>query len=162
MDRLWAPWRLSYVAAPKPPGGEPPCFLCEGLAAASDRENLIVRRSEFGAVVLNKFPYSNGHVLVVPQAHTATPGDLSDDETLDLQRLLIRVMAAFDNTIKPEGYNVGLNLGRAGGAGLPGHLHWHVVPRWAGDQNFMPVLADTRILVQSLDALYDVLAAELR
>jgi ATP adenylyltransferase len=138
------------------------CFLCAGLAAANDREHHIVSRSEFGAVVLNKYPYSNGHVLVVPKAHKATPADLTDDETLDLQRLLVRTMAAFDRAMKPEGYNVGLNLGRVGGAGLPGHLHWHVVPRWAGDMNFMPVLSDTRILVQSLDALYDVLATELR
>lgn len=162
MDRLWAPWRFGFVAAPKTPGVGPDCFLCAALSASNDRENRIVTRTEHGAVVLNKYPYSNGHVLVVPKAHKATPGNLSDDETLDLQRLLVHVMATFDRAMKPEGYNVGLNLGRAGGAGLPGHLHWHVVPRWAGDMNFMPVLGDTRILVQSLDSLYDVLAAEWR
>jgi ATP adenylyltransferase len=162
MDRLWAPWRLSYVAAPKSADVDPGCFLCTALSESNDRENLVVTRSEWGAVVLNKFPYSNGHVLVVPRAHKASPGSLTDEETLDLQRLLTRAMSAFDRAMKPEGYNVGLNLGRAGGAGLPGHLHWHVVPRWMGDMNFMPVVADTRVLVQSLDALYDVLAAELR
>ena len=129
------------------------------MAESDDRANHIVHRSESGCIVLNRYPYSNGHVLIAPLAHKAKPDDLTDHETLDLQKLLSRVMTIFDRKMSPEGYNVGLNLGRAAGAGLPGHLHWHLVPRWAGDMNFMPVLADTRILVQSLDALWELLTA---
>jgi len=160
MEQLWAPWRLAYVSQPKSPKADADCFLCRGLAESDDRANHIVHRSESGCIVLNRYPYSNGHVLIAPLAHKAKLEDLTDRETLDLQKLLSRVMAILDRKMSPEGYNVGLNLGRAAGAGLPGHLHWHLVPRWAGDMNFMPVLADTRILVQSLDALWELLNVE--
>jgi ATP adenylyltransferase len=107
--------------------------------------------------VLNRYPYNNGHLLVAPLAHKADLADLSDDELLDLQKAL-RVMAAkLTRILKPDGFNIGLNLGRVAGAGLPGHLHWHIVPRWNGDTNFMPVLGDTKVISQSLDALYEML-----
>ena len=160
MDQLWAPWRLSYVTKPPKPTADD-CFICRGLAASDDRTNLIAFRTELSTIVLNRFPYNNGHVLIAPNAHKATPGDLTDAESLDLQRLLVRTMATFDKIITPDGYNVGLNLGRVAGAGLPGHLHWHVVPRWNGDTNFMPVLGDTRVIVQSLDSLYELLLSYL-
>ncbi len=156
MDQLWAPWRLSYAATPRPKV-ENDCFVCRGLAEADDRANLIVLRTELSVGVLNRFPYNNGHLLVCPRSHKGGLEDLSDAESLDLQKLLIRLTAALKTAINPDGFNVGLNLGRVAGAGLPGHLHWHVVPRWHGDTNFMPVLTDTKVIVQSLDSLYDVL-----
>lgn len=162
MEHLWAPWRIGYVTAPKEAGPADDCFLCRGLAESNDRDNLIALRTDSSAIVLNRFPYNNGHVLIAPKEHKATPGELTDDETLDLQRLLVRVVGAYDRTMKPDGYNVGLNLGKVAGAGLPGHLHWHVVPRWNGDTNFMPILGDTRVIVQSLEALYDLLTTALK
>jgi ATP adenylyltransferase len=112
-------------------------------------------------VVLNRFPYNNGHLLIAPKAHKGRLDELTTEETLDLQQTLTRMVDVLERLMKPEGFNVGLNLGKAAGAGLPGHLHWHVVPRWNGDTNFMPVLADTRVIAQSLDALYDLLAPAL-
>jgi ATP adenylyltransferase len=157
-EQLWAPWRLAYVANPKPPSGEDPCFLCQGLAAHDDRKNLIALRTPLSVVVLNRFPYNNGHLLVAPRAHKGRLDELTPDEILDTQHTLARMVGLLGELMHPDGYNLGLNLGRAAGAGLPGHLHWHIVPRWNGDTNFMPVLSDVKVIVQSLDALYDLLA----
>ncbi len=164
MDHLWAPWRLAYIAAPKekPSTTGPDCFLCRGAAGPDDRANLVVYRTELSVVVLNRFPYNNGHLLVSPLAHKATLADLTPDELLDLQLVLLKLIGVLEKRMTPDGFNVGLNLGRAAGAGVPGHLHWHIVPRWTGDSNFIPVCTDTRVMSQSLDALYDVLAEELR
>lgn len=162
MQQLWAPWRLAYVANPKPPGAGDPCFICTGLAQANDRENLIVQRTPRCAVILNRFPYNNGHLLIAPQAHKANLDELDHDETLEIQLTLQRMVKLLGEAMKPEGFNLGVNLGKVAGAGLPGHLHWHVVPRWNGDTNFMPVLADVRVIVQSLDALYELMAEALR
>ena len=162
MDQLWAPWRLSYVTQPakdKPAGDD--CFICRGVDARDDRANLIALRTERSIVVLNRFPYNNGHLLVAPLAHKAGLEELSDTESLDLQRTLVRLQGVLRQAMSPDGFNVGLNLGKVAGAGLPGHLHWHLVPRWAGDTNFMPVVGDTRVIVQSLDALYDLVQAGL-
>jgi ATP adenylyltransferase len=157
MEQLWAPWRLSYVTAGKPPAGEEPCFLCRGLAAGDDRAHLIVLRTPLSVVVLNRFPYNNGHLLVAPVAHKATLQDLTAEELLEVMETVRRLVAVLGERMHPDGFNIGLNLGKSAGAGLPGHLHWHIVPRWDGDTNFMPVLADTKVIVQSLDALYDSL-----
>lgn len=162
MEQLWAPWRLAYVASPRPPGIEDPCFLCAGLSHHQDRQNLIVLRTERSVVVLNKFPYNNGHLLVAPRAHKASLADLAPEEVLDSQGLLTRMISTLDELMHPDGYNIGLNLGKAAGAGLPGHLHWHIVPRWHGDTNFMPVLGDVKVIVQSLETLYDLLIEKLR
>jgi ATP adenylyltransferase len=162
MDQLWAPWRLAYVADPKAKAaGAGECFICRGLNGTDDRANLVAHRTGLSGVVLNRFPYNNGHLLIAPKAHKARPDDLTPDETLDLQDTIGVMIRLLEKRMSPDGFNVGLNLGRAAGAGLPGHLHWHVVPRWHGDTNFMPVLADTRVIVQSLDALYDLLKQEL-
>lgn len=160
MDQLWAPWRLAYVANPKPkdqpqPGDD--CFICTGVAGSDDRANLLVHRSALSVVVLNRFPYNNGHLLVAPKTHKGRPNELTPDELLDLQLVLRQMLGILEKRMTPDGFNVGLNLGKVAGAGLPGHLHWHIVPRWHGDTNFMPVLADTRVIPQSLEALYDVL-----
>ena len=162
MDRLWAPWRLSYVAGAKPPTAEDPCFLCQGLAGHDDRANLVAVRREHCVVVLNRFPYNNGHLLVAPNAHKGRLHELTAAETVQIQETLAELVGIFDRAMRPDGYNLGVNLGRAAGAGLPGHLHWHLVPRWNGDTNFMPVLADVRVIAQSLDSLYDLLVGRLR
>ncbi len=161
MDHLWAPWRLTYVAAAKAPVGDEPCFICKGLGEKDDRRNLIPLRTPQSVVVLNQFPYNNGHLLVAPRAHKGTLGELNSDEMLETMETLRRMVALLDRLMRPEGYNIGLNLGRAAGAGLPGHLPWHVVPRWHGDTNFMPLIGDTKVIVQSLDALFDLLTANL-
>jgi ATP adenylyltransferase len=161
MDQLWAPWRLAYVAAPPKPADDSACFICRGLAETDDRRNLIVLRTAHSAVVLNRFPYNNGHLLIAPLAHKGQLSELADDELLDLQLVLRRMIALIGKAMRPDGYNVGLNLGRVAGAGLPGHLHWHVVPRWNGDTNFMPVVADTKVMPQSLDALYELLVGQM-
>jgi ATP adenylyltransferase len=161
MDQLWAPWRLSYVAAPKPPGNEEPCFICQGLEEQDDRRNLIALRTAHSVVILNKFPYNNGHLLVAPQVHKGRLSDLDPTELLEVMQTVNRMVAVLDGLMHPDGYNIGINLGTAAGAGLPGHLHWHIVPRWNGDTNFMPVLAETKIIVQSLEALYDLLVERL-
>jgi ATP adenylyltransferase len=162
MEQLWAPWRLAYVAADKPAAGEAPCFLCRGLAQTDDRRNLIAWRTPRSVVVLNRFPYNNGHLLVAPHAHKARLDELSGDDHLDLMLTLQKLVGVLDGLMKPHGYNIGLNLGQAAGAGLPGHLHWHLVPRWNGDTNFMPVVTDTRVIVQSLETLYDLLTERLQ
>jgi ATP adenylyltransferase len=163
VEQLWAPWRLAYVAAPKeePPAKGCECFLCRGAAGADDRANLVVHRTALSIVVLNRFPYNNGHLLICPQAHKGGIEELTDDEAVDLQRLLRRMTAIIRKRMNAEGFNIGLNLGRAAGAGVPGHLHWHLVPRWVGDTNFMPVAGDTKVISQSLEALYDLLKEEL-
>ena len=162
MDYLWAPWRLSYVAAAKTPSSEEPCFICHGLAEQDDRRNLIALRTPQSVVVLNRFPYNNGHLLVAPRAHKGRLDELDPGELLETMETVRRMVAALDELMHPDGYNIGLNLGKAAGAGLPGHLHWHIVPRWDGDTNFMPVIGNTKVIVQSLDALYDLLVARVK
>ena len=161
MDRLWAPWRLSYVASPKPPVEQDPCFICRGLAESADRANLIARRGLKSVVVLNRFPYNNGHLLVAPQAHKGELHQLDSDEILETQQTMARLVSVMREIMKPDGFNIGLNLGKAAGAGLPGHLHWHLVPRWNGDTNFMTIVSDTRVIVQSLDEFYTLLTERL-
>ena len=161
MDQLWAPWRAAYVTIPKSPSQDDPCFICQALARKEDRENLVLLRAGNAAVFLNRFPYNNGHLLVTPTSHKARLDELSVSEILDTQHLIQKMVQILDRTIHSQGYNIGLNLGKVAGAGLPGHLHWHIVPRWSGDTNFMSVLNDTRVIVQSLEALYDLLSREL-
>ncbi|MDR7471128.1 MAG: HIT domain-containing protein, partial [Armatimonadota bacterium] len=150
---LWAPWRSGYVMGPREEG----CFLCAAPAAGDDRGRRIVHRSRRVYVILNSFPYNSGHVMVAPLRHVARPQDLDEEERLDLMDTLVLVMQALQAALQPEGFNVGLNLGRAAGAGVEQHLHLHVVPRWVGDTNFMPVLADTKVLPEHLDVTYEKL-----
>ena len=161
MDRLWAPWRLDYVSTAPRPDSAGGCFLCQALAENKDRENLIAWRTPQSVVVLNRYPYNNGHLLVAPLAHKAELPNLAEAELLDLQLVVCKLQTALAAILKPDGFNIGLNSGRVAGAGLPGHLHWHIVPRWNGDTNFMPVLAETKVISQSLDALFDLLVSEL-
>ncbi len=161
-EKLWAPWRLAYVASTDPkPTPKSACFLCDYRDSSADRENLVLLRSSHAFVVLNRFPYNNGHLLVAPLAHKGDLRDLTSEESADCQRLLERMISVQEAVMKPDGFNVGLNLGRVAGAGLPGHMHWHIVPRWNGDANFMPVVADTKVIPQSLDALFELLSGAL-
>jgi ATP adenylyltransferase len=162
MDRLWAPWRLSYVASPKLPADDDACFICRGLTDAKDRENLVALRGPKTVVVLNRFPYNNGHLLIAPNAHKGQLHELDVEEIVEMQKTITRLVAVLADMMKPDGFNIGLNLGKAAGAGLPGHLHWHLVPRWNGDTNFMPVFSDTRVIVQSLEQFYDLLKPRLK
>jgi ATP adenylyltransferase len=163
-ERLWAPWRLAYVATAAKDGDahEAGCFLCRYRDDPQhDAKNFVVSRGEYTLTVLNRFPYNNGHVLVAPLAHKAALDDLNDGELLGCMHELRRLAATYAGILQADGFNIGLNLGRAAGAGLPGHLHWHLVPRWNGDTNFMTVVDDVRVISQSLSALYDMLKAAL-
>jgi ATP adenylyltransferase len=161
MDQLWAPWRLSYVTTAKTQTSLDPCFICQGLARDNDRADLIVWRTPLSVVILNRFPYNNGHLLIAPRAHKARLDQLTSEELLEVMETLRQGLGLIEQVLQPDGFNVGLNLGTIAGAGLPGHLHWHVVPRWSGDTNFMPVLADVKVIVQSLETLYDLLRQRL-
>ena len=145
-ERLWAPWRLEYI---KSADDEPGCVFCRALAG-DDEESLIVHRSEVAFVLLNKFPYTSGHLMVAPMRHVGEYGELDDDEVLELHRLASAGMGALGALYGPQGYNLGWNLGRVAGAGIVDHVHLHVVPRWGGDTNFMPVLADVKVLPEHL------------
>ena len=152
MDHLWSPWRLHYVTAEKPPTG---CVFCQprpDAAPAAERNPLIVFDGSLAYVILNKYPYNNGHLMVVPHRHLATLVDLTIDELNEIALLTQRSEAALREAYKLEGINVGLNLGKPAGGGIPGHLHVHLVPRWLGDTNFMTVIGETRVLPEDLAA----------
>ena len=155
MKQLWAPWRLEYIKSADEQTG---CLFCDA-AAGGDEERLVVHRGTRAIVLLNKFPYSSGHFMVAPVRHVGEFADLEDAEVLELHRLASAGMGALAETYAPQGYNVGWNLGRIAGAGIVDHVHLHVVPRWAGDTNFMPVLADTKVLPEHLEAARRKLAA---
>jgi ATP adenylyltransferase len=154
---LWAPWRMEFIRAEKPKG----CIFCEFPAAseADDRKNLVVHRSAHAFTCLNRYPYNSGHLMVIPRAHVADLAALDAEGWRDLGEELRRAAAVVRAVYRPDGMNVGMNLGRSAGAGIADHLHWHVVPRWAGDNNFMPVLADQRVVVEALDAAWERLHA---
>ena len=154
---LWAPWRMEFIRSEKPKG----CIFCEFPAAppSQDRANLVVHRSAHAFTCLNRYPYNSEHLMVIPRAHVAELGSLSAEVHADLQEELRRAVAVLKKVYAPEGMNVGMNLGKAAGAGIADHLHWHVVPRWVGDNNFMPVLADQRVVVEALDEAWTRLSA---
>jgi ATP adenylyltransferase len=155
MERLWAPWRLQYVKSAAT-DGDAGCVFCAKLGA-DDREALVLHRGTRCFAMLNLYPYTNGHLMIAPTRHLAAPGDLDAEERAELWELLDHSLGVLDRTLRPHGSNVGLNLGRAAGAGVEGHLHLHVVPRWNGDVNFMPVLADVRVMAQHLDDTWQLL-----
>ena len=144
-ERLWAPWRLEYVES----GGGDGCIFCD-KPRQDDDAALIVRRGSVAYAVLNLYPYTNGHLMVAPYRHVAAPGELDAGERAELWQLMGEAIDALTAAMRPDGFNCGLNLGRAAGAGVEGHLHLHVVPRWNGDTNFMPVLADVRVIPEHL------------
>lgn len=154
-DRMWAPWRLRYIEAaagqPKSEG----CIFDELPAEQNDRENLILFRGKTAFIILNAFPYTSGHLMVAPFRHTNDIASLSDDELLEIHQLVARCVTLLNRAYRPDGFNIGVNVGRAAGAGIPGHIHWHIVPRWDGDTNFMGAVGDVRVLPQSLDESYE-------
>jgi ATP adenylyltransferase len=153
VERIWAPWRLEYVKdASKDKESE--CIFCAALDGGDDDANLIVRRGERAFVILNKYPYTNGHLMVAPYEHVAELQALDDPTMAEIMSLAQRGMAALQESYAPHGYNVGFNQGRVAGAGVEHHIHMHVVPRWGGDTNFMPVLGDTRVMNQTLEDSY--------
>lgn len=159
-EQLWATWRLKYIEGADAVSG---CIFCDFPAQPSDndRQNYILHRGEHAFIILNAYPYSNGHLMVVPYRHTATLDDYTDAELLEVMRLTrvgVRVLTA---AFAPHGFNLGTNMGRVAGAGIAEHLHWHIVPRWNGDTNFMTVLGDVRVIPESLSNVYDRLHAKL-
>jgi ATP adenylyltransferase len=162
LDRIWAPWRAQYVAGePRNTISESPCFLCEALARDDDRACLVAWRGPHSVVMLNRYPYNNGHLLIAPRVHVGSLQELDGPALVEPIRAIRWMTTVLDRMLRPRGYNVGLNQGAAAGAGLPGHLHWHLVPRWDGDVNFMPILAQTKVVTESLDAFHDRLKREI-
>lgn len=152
MDRLWAPWRMGYIL--KNSKDKKGCFLCEALQSNDDRKNYILHRGKLAYVIMNIYPYNNGHLLVVPYSHVPDFDKLSIDEMTELMKLTQASVNILKQDMNPEGFNVGINIGSAAGAGLPGHMHIQIVPRWTGDTSYMTVLNECRVMPESLDATY--------
>jgi ATP adenylyltransferase len=151
MEKLWSPWRSQYIDSFKSEEKKSECIFCEaGSKDADDLDNLVVRKSKLTFTLLNLYPYNNGHLMVVPYRHIGELSELQDDETTELMNELIIAQHALNETLKPQGFNIGANLGRSSGAGLADHLHFHIVPRWNGDTNFMPVLGEVKVISQDL------------
>lgn len=150
MDKMWAPWRKEYITNKK----VKECIFCNKSNSQNDRKNFIIGRTEFSFSMLNIFPYNNGHVMAAPFKHKKELRSLNDKETLDLLSLVKNTCTILDKALKPKGFNIGINTGKISGAGFSEHLHIHIVPRWEGDTNFMPVIFGTKIISESLSSLY--------
>jgi ATP adenylyltransferase len=163
MDRLWAPWRMAYIAGAlkKKRTRREPCLFCKVVEGRPRVGNLVLAVTPRALVMLNLYPYNVGHVMVAPRAHKGSLADLTAEESVEITNWLGRVEKALRREYRPQGFNVGMNLGRTAGAGVLGHLHWHIVPRWNGDTNYMPVLGETKVLPESLDRTYRRLAGAL-
>ena len=151
MEHLWAPWRLEYITSDNKEEG---CIFCVKSREDKDKENLILERGEKAFIIMNAFPYNNGHLMVAPYQHTGELLDLDDEEMLSMMNLVKLSKEILDRALRTDGYNVGINLGRSAGAGIADHIHVHIVPRWSGDTNFMPVLADVRVMPEALESTY--------
>jgi ATP adenylyltransferase len=151
MDYLWTPWRYRYVAEAKNLTG---CVFCSAVAANRDEELLIVQRGAKNFIILNRYPYTTGHVMIVPYAHTAEFSTLEKDTAGEMMLLSQRIQAALEDVYHPDGFNLGMNLGRSAGAGIENHLHLHLLPRWAGDTNFMTTVGETRLEPEDLSTTY--------
>jgi ATP adenylyltransferase len=153
MERMFSPWRSQYIASfSEERAGTKECVLCKAFQAKDDDANLIVERGRSCYAVMNLYPYNSGHVMVVPFRHVPTLVDLTDEESLEVMWLLKRLTAALQKTMKPDGFNIGSNINRPAGAGIDEHVHFHLVPRWNGDTNFMPTLADTKLISEDIRA----------
>ncbi len=157
-DKIWAPWRITYIKDHKKEKG---CLFCRVLRSSKDKKNLVIFRSEHSLCMLNLYPYNNGHIMVAPKRHTSSLENLNETETTDLMNSVKKATLLLKKTLKPQGFNYGINSGKVSGAGIEGHLHVHIVPRWQGDTNFMPVVFNTKIISQSLSALYQALTKAL-
>ncbi|TMT85441.1 HIT domain-containing protein [Haloterrigena sp. H1] len=155
MEQVFAPWRIEWIRREDKNAEIEGCVFCELPEQEADRENLIVARSDHAFVMLNNYPYNPGHTMVIPHTHTGEYGVLEDEILLDHARLKQRTFDALETALEPDGFNAGLNLGNGAGGSIDDHLHTHVVPRWQGDTNFMPVLSDTTVIVEALEETYD-------
>ncbi len=153
MERIWAPWRVEYVTQPYKV--EASCFLC--IDNVDEKSALVVAKLEKAFVIMNRYPYSSGHVMVAPKRHVGSIEELEDSEILDMMRLVKMLSSIFRENFGADGLNIGLNIGRAAGAGLEDHIHVHVVPRWFGDTNFMPVIAETKVISEHIRSTYEKL-----
>lgn len=151
MNRLWTPWRMTFIKEHKTLQG---CVFCNLPKEHSDEKNLILKRTEHSFIILNKYPYNPGHLMVIPFKHTADFAELTPSELLDMHVNMQVTLVALKKEMKPQGFNVGMNLGEAGGAGIREHMHYHIVPRWSGDSNFMPIFGETKVLPETLDQTY--------
>lgn len=150
MNKLWAPWRVEYI---RNPGTG--CFFCEGLRSKDDERVLVLERGPKSFTIMNRFPYNNGHVMIAPVRHIGQIEQLDDEEMLAVHHLISRIVRAMDYSMKPQGYNIGVNQGRVSGAGIVDHVHFHVVPRWQGDTNFMPIVSETKVISEALMKTYE-------
>jgi ATP adenylyltransferase len=157
MKHLWSPWRLEYLTRPEVEG----CVFCDAIEGDDDRENLVLLRGERAFLILNRYPYNNGHFMVVPYAHVPSLENLDEPTVMEMMHLLSRGLAALRVVMYPDGFNIGANLGRVAGAGIEEHFHLHAVPRWSGDTNFMPVVGNMRVVPQTWLQTYDDLKAAL-
>lgn len=150
---LWAPWRMDYILGSKPDY----CVLCKAIDDGPDKfsENMVLYDAPRVFALMNRYPYSHGHIMIVPRRHLSRPSDLDAEEQKDLFDLVVKSCSVLDKSMKPQGMNIGMNLGKAGGAGIEEHLHVHIVPRWSGDTNFMPILADTKVMPEHLSETFN-------
>ena len=158
MDHLWSPWRLEYILGPK----DGACVFCKKINPGNDRTEHVLWRGKLAFMVLNRYPYNNGHLLILPYAHVASLEDLPPETLTEMMLLVQRGLAALRAAMQPHGFNIGVNLGKIAGAGIEDHVHIHVVPRWSGDTNFMTTVAETRNIPELLDRSYDRLSSLLR
>lgn len=158
MKRLWAPWRMAYVASA---GSAPGCIFCNALAAGDDRKSLVLLRSAHAFLILNAYPYTPGHLMSAVNRHAGTVAEATPEELADAMRLVAAATSTLAAEYRADGFNIGINQGRVAGAGIEDHLHVHVVPRWQGDSNFMPVLGEVRVLPEALEVTYDRLRSRL-
>ncbi|GIW47518.1 MAG: hydrolase [Deltaproteobacteria bacterium] len=157
MKVIWAPWRIEYITKEKEAG----CIFCEKPKETKDRENLILFRGETGFIIMNRYPYTNGHLMAVPYRHIKELAHLTDGEKLELMNLIIKSTEIL-KAINPDGFNIGMNIGRVAGAGIEDHIHFHIVPRWNGDTNFMPVIGDVKVMPEYLDQTYIKLSQQIK
>ena len=154
MERIWSPWRMAYIQAAKEQGEDGGCIFCDLPSEGDDERTMILARGELAFVIVNSFPYNPGHLMVAPFRHVGAFTSLEAAELADVDALVARSILALEQEMEPHGYNLGMNLGRVAGAGIPDHVHWHLVPRWNGDTNFMPVVGQTRVLPELLEETY--------
>ena len=154
MDRIWSPWRMEYIQAAKEQGDDEGCIFDDLPAENDDEKTKILTRGDLAFVILNSFPYNPGHLMVAPFRHVGEFRALEPEELAEADALIGRSIAALEDEMQPHGFNLGMNLGRVAGAGIPGHVHWHVVPRWNGDTNFMPAVGQTRVLPELLEETF--------
>lgn len=159
MNRMWAPWRKTYLRSSS--GKHSGCLFCLLLKDKKDKRSLVLFRAAYHAVILNRYPYNNGHLMIVPKRHIACLSQMNAQEKKEFFEVLEQARGALVKAMKPQGFNIGMNISDVAGAGIPDHLHWHIVPRWKGDVNFMPVVAGVKVISESLESAYEVLSRAL-